>query len=91
MEGRIVIICGWFSYKWAKEMESIEGRMNTGKDKQILANHLLKCATGLGLDGDFVFQQYNDPKNIAKTTQNWSNENVFMSWNSLASHRISMQ
>jgi transposase len=45
--------------------------MNGAKYREILDENLLQIAQDLRLARKFTFQQDNDPKNTAKTTQEW--------------------
>ena len=47
----------------------IKGKMNGAKYKEILDENLLQSAQDLRLGLRFTFQQQNDPKHTAKTTQ----------------------
>ena len=50
---------------------SIEGKMNGAKCREILDENLLQSAQDHRLGRRFIFQQNNDPKHTAKTTQEW--------------------
>ena len=45
--------------------------MHGAKYREILDENLLQSAQDLRLGRMFTFQQYNDPKHTAKTTQGW--------------------
>ena len=49
----------------------IEGKMNRVKYREILDENLLQSAQDLRLGQRFNFQQDNNPKHTAKTTQEW--------------------
>ena len=49
----------------------IEGKMNVEKYREILDENLLQSVQDLRLGQSFTFQQDNDPKHTAKTTQEW--------------------
>ena len=53
----------------------IEGKMNGAKYREILDENLLQSAQDLRLGLRFTFQQDNDPKHTAKTTQEWHRDN----------------
>jgi hypothetical protein len=49
----------------------IEEKMNGAKYREILGENLLQSTQDLRLGWRFTFQQDNDPKHTAKTTQEW--------------------
>ena len=49
--------------------------MNAQKYKQILQEILMSSVKSLELPSDYIFQQDNDPKHIAKSMKKWSSEN----------------
>jgi hypothetical protein len=49
----------------------IEAKMNRAKYREILDENLLQSAQDLRPGRTFTFQQDNDPKHTAKTTQEW--------------------
>ncbi|CDQ80149.1 unnamed protein product [Oncorhynchus mykiss] len=49
----------------------IEAKMNGAKYREILHENLLQSTQDLRLGRMFTFQQDNDPKHTAKTTQEW--------------------
>ena len=51
--------------------DRIEAKMNRTKYREILDGNLLQSAQDLRLGQRFTFQQDNDPKHTAKTTQGW--------------------
>ena len=73
--GGSVMLCGCFASNGVAEMEIIEGKMNALKYQDILSRNLLRSAVTLQLDSKFTFQQDNDPKHAAKSTQKWSQDN----------------
>jgi hypothetical protein len=60
---------GIFSVTGTGRLISIEGKMNRAKYRKILDENLLQSTQDLRLGLRFTFQQDNDPKHIAKTTQ----------------------
>ena len=48
-----------------------EGKMNGAKYREILDENLLQSVQDLRLRRRFTFQQNNDPKHTAKSTQDW--------------------
>jgi hypothetical protein len=49
----------------------IEEKMNRAKYREILDENLLQSTQNLRLGQRFTFQQNNDPKHTAKSTQEW--------------------
>ena len=62
---------GCFSVAGTGRLVRIEGKMNGAKYREILDENLLQSAQDLRLGQRFTFQQDNDPKHTAKTTQEW--------------------
>ena len=62
---------GYFSAAGTGRLIRIEAKMNGAKYREILYYNLLQSAQDLILGWKFTFQQYNDPKYTAKTTQEW--------------------
>ena len=52
----------------------IEGKMNGAKYREILDENLLQSAQDVRLGQRLTFQQDNDPKHTAKTTQEFIQE-----------------
>ena len=53
------------------ETSQNRGKINGAKYREILDKKLLQSAQDLKLWKTFTFQQDNDPKHTAKTTQEW--------------------
>ena len=62
---------GYFSEAGTGRLVRIEGKRNRAKYRGILDEKLLHSAQDLRLGQRFIFQQDNDPKHTAKTTQEW--------------------
>ena len=62
---------GCFSMAGTVRLAKIEGKMNGAKYREILDENLLQSAQDLRLGRRFTFQQDNDLKHTAKTTQEW--------------------
>ena len=62
---------GCFSAAETGRLVRIEGKMNGAKYREILDENLLQSAQDLRLGQRFAFQQDNDPKHTATTTQEW--------------------
>ena len=62
---------GMFSASGAGRLVRIEGKMNGAKYREILDENLLQSAQDLRLGNRFTFQQDNNTKHKAKTTQEW--------------------
>uniref|UniRef100_A0A674ES87 Tc1-like transposase DDE domain-containing protein n=1 Tax=Salmo trutta TaxID=8032 RepID=A0A674ES87_SALTR len=60
-----------FSAAGTGRLVRVEGKMNGEKYREILDENLLQSAKDLRLGQRFTFQQDNDPKHTAKTTQEW--------------------
>ena len=54
---------------WIGRLVRIEGKMNRTKNREILDENLLQRVQDLRLGRRFTFQQDNEPKHTAKTTQ----------------------
>ena len=65
------MLWGYFSAERTGRLVRIEGKMNGAKYREILDENLLQSAQDLRLGRRFTFQQDNDPKHTAKTTQEW--------------------
>jgi hypothetical protein len=63
------MLWGCFSVAWTGRLVRIEAKMNGAKYKEMLDENLLQSTQDLGRR--FTFQQDNDPKHTAKTTQEW--------------------
>ena len=74
------MLWGCFSMAGAARIVSIKAKMNGAKYREILDENLLQSTQDLRLGRKFTFQQDNDPKHTAKTTQEWLRDkslNVF--------------
>ena len=65
------MLWGCFSAAGTGRLVRIEAKMNGAKYREILDENLLQSAHDLRLGKRFTFQQDNDPKHTAKTTQEW--------------------
>jgi hypothetical protein len=65
------MLWGCFSAAGTGRPVRIEGKMNGVKYREILDDNLLQSAQDFRLGRKFTFQQDNDPKHTAKTTQEW--------------------
>jgi hypothetical protein len=65
------MLCGCFSAAGTGRAVRIEGKMNGAKYREILDENLLQSTQDLRLGCMFTFQQDNDTKHTAKTTQEW--------------------
>ena len=65
------MLWGFLSVAGTERLNRIEGKMNGAKYQEILDENLLQRAQDLRLGQRFTFQQDNDPKHTAKTTQEW--------------------
>ena len=78
--GGNIMLWGCFSATGTGRLVRMEGTMNGAKYREILDENLLQSAQDLRLVWRFTFQQDNDPKHTAKTTQAWLQDmslNVF--------------
>ena len=62
---------GCFSAAGTRRLVRIEGKMNGAKSREILDENLLQSTQDLRLGQRFIYQQDNDPKQTAKTMQEW--------------------
>jgi hypothetical protein len=69
--GDSIMLWGCFSVAGTGRLVRLEGKINGAKYREILDENLLKSAQDLRLGRRFTFQQDNDPKHTAKTTQGW--------------------
>ena len=69
--GGSIKLGGCFSAAGTGRLVRIETKMNGVKYKEILDENLLQSAQDFRLGRRFTFQQDNDPKHTAKTTQEW--------------------
>ena len=65
------MLWGCFSAAGTGRLVRFEAKMNRAKYREILDENLLQSAQDLRLGLRFTFQQDNDPKHTAKTTQEW--------------------
>ena len=65
------MLWGYFSAAGTGRLVRIEGKMNGAKYREMLDENLLQSDQDLRLGRRFTFQQDNDPKHTAKTTQEW--------------------
>ena len=69
--GGSIKLMGGFSVAWTGRLVRIEAKMNGAKNREILDENLLQSAQDLILGQRFTFQQDNNHKHAAKTTQEW--------------------
>ena len=69
--GGSIMLWGCFSAAGTRRLVRIEGMMKGAKYREILDENLLLRAQDLRLGQKLSFQQDNDPKHTAKTTQEW--------------------
>ena len=69
--GGSVMLWGCFSAAGTVRLVRIKGKMDGAKYREILDENLIQSAQDLRLGRRFTFQQVNDPKHTAKTTQEW--------------------
>uniref|UniRef100_A0A8K9WM68 Tc1-like transposase DDE domain-containing protein n=1 Tax=Oncorhynchus mykiss TaxID=8022 RepID=A0A8K9WM68_ONCMY len=79
-----IMLWGCFSVAGTGRLVRIEGKMNGAKYREILDENLLQSAHDL--EQRFTFQQDNDPKLTAKTTQQWLRDKSLnvLEWPSLS-------
>ena len=73
--GGNIMLWGCFSDAGTGRLVRIKGKMNGAKYREILEKILLQSAQDLRLGQRFTFQQDNNPKHTAKTTQEWLQDN----------------
>jgi hypothetical protein len=64
-------VVGCFSAAGTVRLVRIEGKMNRAKYRELLDENLFQSAQDLRPRQRFTFQQDNNPKHTAKTTQEW--------------------
>ena len=69
--GSSIMLWGCFLAARTGRQVRIEGKMNGAKYRETLDENLFQNAQDLRLGRRFTFQQDNDPKHIAKKTQEW--------------------
>uniref|UniRef100_A0AAZ3PV07 Tc1-like transposase DDE domain-containing protein n=1 Tax=Oncorhynchus tshawytscha TaxID=74940 RepID=A0AAZ3PV07_ONCTS len=69
--GNMIHAVGMFSVAVIGRLVRIEAKMNGAKYRKILDENLLQSAQDLRLRQRFTFQQDNNTKHTAKTTQEW--------------------
>uniref|UniRef100_A0A673Y5D8 Tc1-like transposase DDE domain-containing protein n=1 Tax=Salmo trutta TaxID=8032 RepID=A0A673Y5D8_SALTR len=69
--GGSIMLWGCFSAAETERLVRIEQKMYGEKYRENLDENLLLSAKDLRLGRRFTFQQDNDPKHTAKTTQQW--------------------
>ena len=69
--GGSVMLWGCFSAGGTGRLVRLERKMNRAKFREILHANLPQSSQDLRLGRRFTFQQDNDPKHSAKTTQEW--------------------
>jgi hypothetical protein len=69
--GGSIMLWGCFSAAGTGRLVRIEGKMTGAKYRESLDENLLQSAQDLRLGPRFTFQQNNDSKHTAKTTQEW--------------------
>ena len=69
--GDIIMLWGCFSAAGTGRPVRIGAKMNGAKYREILDENLLQSDQDLRLGPRVTFQQDNDPKHTAKTTQQW--------------------
>lgn len=70
-DGGSIMLWVCFSAAGTGRLVRIEGKMNGANYREILDENLLQSAQDLRLMRRFTFQQDNDAKHTAKTTQEW--------------------
>ena len=69
--GGSVMLWGCFSSKGPGNLVRVHGIMNALNYQDILNKNLMASARKLKMGRHWVFQQDNDPKHVAKSTQKW--------------------
>jgi hypothetical protein len=69
--GGSIMLSEYFSAPRTGRLVMLEGKMNGAKYREILDENLLQSTQDLRLGRRFTFQQDNNPKHTAKTTQEW--------------------
>ncbi|GFS97264.1 transposable element Tcb2 transposase [Trichonephila clavipes] len=72
--GGSVMVWGCMATNGVGNLVFIDGIMDHKLKIDILNNNLKESAKKLGLDGNFIFQQENDPKHTARKVKMWSQQ-----------------
>ena len=63
-----IMIYGCFSYNGVGNLVNIDAITNADSYIEIINENLEESVEKLNVASDYIFQQHNDPKHIAKTT-----------------------
>lgn len=74
--GGNVMVWGCMSASGVGELAIIDGIMNAERYVDVLRGNLRKSVQKLGIEGNYLFQQDNDPKHTANKTKEWLLYNV---------------
>uniref|UniRef100_A0A8C7LE52 Transposase n=1 Tax=Oncorhynchus kisutch TaxID=8019 RepID=A0A8C7LE52_ONCKI len=69
--GGSIMLWGCFSEAGTWRLVRIEAKMNSAKYRDIIDENLLQSTQDIRVGRRYTFQQNNDPKDTAKTTQEW--------------------
>ncbi|KAG2462119.1 TCB1 transposase, partial [Polypterus senegalus] len=73
--GGSIMLWGCFSVAGTGRLVRIKGKMTAAMYRDILDENLLQSALDLRLGRRFIFQQDDDPKNTAKISKEWLQDN----------------
>lgn len=66
-----VMVWGCMSWYGPGVLVPIRGNMTSAMYIDIINDNIIRSATGMGIQNDFIFQQDNDPKHTANATKEY--------------------
>ena len=79
--GRNIMLWGCFSAKRTGQLHRIKWKKDWAEYREILSENLLASTRTLKMGHGWVFQHNNDPKHMAKATEEWLKKHIkIMKW-----------